>query len=685
MFADLGNSAIYLALAASLYSIGIMGLAQWGSYFSLKFSVETRTKLIKSGRNAAIAVFPLLFLACIIMILALINNDYSIDYVRQVTSRATPIQFKFSALWGGQAGSLLLWNLFLSGFLAAAWISKNEERDLIPYAVIIGGLTQAYFLYLSAFPENPFALAASVALDGNGLSPLLRHPLMIIHPPMLYLGWTGFVVPFSFAMAALLAGRLDDSWIRTTRRWTLTAWLFLSLGLILGGRWAYDVLGWGGYWEWDPVENAAFLPWLTATAFLHSVMIQEKRGMFKVWNIVLILTTYLLVLYGTFIVRTGLLSSVHAFAQSDIQWGFFVFLGSMFIFSIGVAIWRAPALRSENYLESLLSRESAFLANNFLILAITIIIFLFTNFALLSEWITCSTLFGGRWDCQSYGVGPDTYNIAVGPLFAAVLLLMGIAPMTMWYKTSISKLGKQSMWPAVVATIFAAALVFGGMRQIGAVVGLWIVAFSLLLTLLEYIRGAQARVRSKQESWPVALGKLFQRNQRRYGGYLIHLGVLVMAAGIIGTEFFQIDRQIFLNTGERATLGDYTIEYLGTTFNQNEDTSSATGNVAVYDRDGAFLTTLRPHTDIFDNGQGMTIPDARSTIAEDFYVILVNWENVSETSATIRMYLNPLIQWVWFGGVIFIVGTLVAAWPDPLDEKIAAAERRVALATVNNR
>ncbi|MFK7801738.1 MAG: heme lyase CcmF/NrfE family subunit [Anaerolineae bacterium] len=681
MFADLGNSAIYLALAATLYSIGAMGFAQWGP----RLASETRTKLVSSGRNAAIAVFPLLVLACIIMILALINNDFSIDYVRQVTSRATPFQFKFSALWGGQAGSLLLWNVFLAGFLAAAWLSKNEERDLIPYAIIIGGLTQAYFLYLSAFPENPFAPAVSVALDGNGLSPLLRHPLMIIHPPMLYLGYTGFVVPFSFAMAALLAGRLDDSWIRTTRRWTLTAWLFLSLGLILGGRWAYDVLGWGGYWEWDPVENVAFLPWLTATAFLHSVMIQEKRGMFKVWNIVLILTTYLTVLYGTFIVRTGLLSSVHAFAQSDIQWGFFAFVGSMFLFSVGVAIWRAPELRSENYLESLLSREAAFLANNFLILAITIIIFLFTNFALLSEWITCSALFGGRWDCQSYGVGPDTYNIAVGPLFAAVLLLMGIAPMTMWYKTSINRLGKQSMWPAVVATVFAAGLVLGGMRQIGAIIGLWIVAFSMLLTLLEYVRGAQARVNSKKESWPVALGKLFQRNQRRYGGYLIHLGVLVMAAGIIGTEFFQMDRQVFLNVGERASLGDYTIEYLGTTFSENEDTAMAMGTVAVYDGSGTFLTNLQPHTDIFDNGQGMTIPDARSTIAEDFYVILVNWENITETSATIRMYLNPLIQWVWFGGVIFIVGTLVAAWPDPLDEKIAAAERRVALATVNNR
>ncbi|MEM9777659.1 MAG: cytochrome c-type biogenesis CcmF C-terminal domain-containing protein, partial [Chloroflexota bacterium] len=448
---------------------------------------------------------------------------------------------------------------------------------------------------------------------------------------------------------------------------------------------AYDVLGWGGYWEWDPVENMPFISWLTGTAFSHSVMIQEKRGMFKVWNIALILTTYLSVIMGTFIVRTGLLQSVHAFAQSDIQWGFLIFMGSLTVFSVGVAVWRAPALRSRNYLESLLSREAAFLANNFLILAIAIIIFLFTFFDLISEAITCSALFQGVFECQSIGVGPDTYNLALGPLFAGLLFLMGVAPMTMWYKTSIQKLGKQSMWPAVAATIFAIALYVGGVRRIGAVIGLWVVAFSLLLTLLEYIRGTQALARARNELWILSLGRLFQRHQRRYGGYLIHLGVLVMAAGIIGTEFYQAEHQVFLNTGERASLGNYTIEYMGTEFLENEDTQSAVGTVNVYDENNNFLTTLQPHTDIFDNGQGMTVPDARSTIAEDFYVILVNWEQISATSATVRMYLNPLIQWVWAGGVIFIIGTLIAAWPDEMDEKIAAAERRVALATVNNR
>ncbi|MEM7802591.1 MAG: cytochrome c-type biogenesis CcmF C-terminal domain-containing protein, partial [Chloroflexota bacterium] len=451
-----------------------------------------------------------------------------------------------------------------------------------------------------------------------------------------------------------------------TRRWTLTAWLFLSLGLILGGRWAYDVLGWGGYWEWDPVENVAFLPWLTGTAFLHSVMIQEKRGMFKLWNVVLILLTYLLVINGTLIVRTGLLSSVHAFASSEINWQFFTFMGFIALFSLGWAIFRANKLYSNNYLESLFSREAAFLANNFIILAITVVIYFFTHFTLLSEAITG----------QEYGIGPDTYNQATGPLFAVLLLLMGVAPLTMWYRSSIRNLGKQAVWPAVTATVATAGLIFGGMTRIGALIGMWIVFFSFLLTILEYIRGAQARVKARKESWPTAFGRLFERNQRRYGGYLIHLGVLVMAFGIIGTEFFQTDRQIFLQTGDRASLGNYTIEFMGAEFSQENDTATATGTVRVFDRNDNFITTLYPHTNIFSDGQGMTIPDARSTVAEDFYVILVNWEGVSENAATIRMYLNPLVNWVWAGGIVFIIGTMIAAWPDPLDEKIALAEQR---------
>ncbi|MCB0036428.1 MAG: cytochrome c biogenesis protein CcsA, partial [Anaerolineales bacterium] len=505
----------------------------------------------------------------------------------------------------------------------------------------------------------------SIPPDGNGLSPLLRHPLMIIHPPMLYLGYTGFVIPFSFAMAALIVGRVDDGWIRTTRRWSLVAWLFLGLGLILGGRWAHDVLGWGGYWAWDPVENAAFMPWLAGTAFLHSVMIQEKRGMFKMWNMFLIILTYLMIVYGTLIVRTGLLDSVHSFAESDIQWHFFGFTTFMILFSTFWATYRADNLRSNNYLTSIFSREAAFLINNFVIVAILLIIFLFTNYSLLSE------LFTG----QEYGVGEATYEMAVGPLFGFLLLLMGVAPLTMWYRTSLKRLGRLASWPAIIATGTIVVLVLLGIHQIGALIGLWIVFFSGILTVLEYVKGAQARVK-KGESWLVALGKLFQRNQRRYGGYLIHLGIIVMGFGIIGTEFFQEQTQVFLQSGEQVAIDNYILEFEKVEFMQLDDISAAQATTHVYDADGNFLRTLQPRTEVFETGEGMTHPDAISGLGKEFYVIMVNWEGVTADGATVRIYLTPLINWVWAGGFLFLFGTLIAAWPDELDQKIVVAERR---------
>lgn len=656
MFADLGHIALFTAFTASVYTC----LAALVGIFT------GRERWITSARNAILVIFPLLLAAAAVLVTALLTNDYSLEYVAQVTSNSTPIPFKVTALWGGQAGSLLLWNLLLAGFVASAVVSKWDEKELMPYVLVVLSLTQAFFLFLTAVPEDPFVRLMNVPADGQGLSPLLRHPLMIIHPPTLYLGYTGFVIPYSFAMAALMAGQLNDSWIRTTRRWTLGAWLFLSLGLILGGRWAHDVLGWGGYWAWDPVENAAFMPWLSGTAFLHSVMIQEKRHMFKMWNIFLIILTYLLVVYGTLIVRTGLLQSVHAFAQSDIQWHFFCFTSFMLIFSAFWATYRANALRSHNYLVSLLSREAAFLFNNFVVLAILAVTFLFTNYTLLSEFFTG----------QQYGIGEETYELALGPLFAVLVLLMGIAPLTMWYRTTVQKIEGQIRYPAAAALLVVVALFVMGVRSWGALLGLWIAFLAGFVTLLEYVRGAQARVKAHQESWPTAVWQLFQRNQRRYGGYLIHLGVVVMTIGVIGTEFFQQETQIFLNRGEKASLAGYTIEFQGVQFLAGDDLEIAEGTVAVYDTAGSFITTLYPHTQIFRDGQGMTIPDAYTTFFAEFYLILVNWEGVTADSATLRLYHTPLINWVWAGGFIFILGTLIAAWPDPLDEKIVVAARR---------
>ncbi|MCI0393373.1 MAG: heme lyase CcmF/NrfE family subunit [Chloroflexi bacterium] len=664
MIADLGYAAVLIAFAAAVYAVG-------AAYYGAR---RQDPRWVESARNATLVTLPLVALAAVMLVVSLLRSDFSLEYVWRVSSRETPTYLKVTALWGGQAGSLLFWNLLLAVFTAAAMARKwDDQRELMPYAIIVASFTQIFFLGLVAFVENPFARLPAVQADGNGLNPLLRHPGMIIHPPMLYLGFTGFTIPYTFAMAALMAGKLDDGWIRTTRRWTLTAWLFLSLGLILGGRWAYDVLGWGGYWAWDPVENASFMPWLAGTAFLHSVMIQEKRNMFRWWNIVLIVVTYCLVIYGTFIVRSGVITSVHSFAQSAIGPLFFGFIVIMFVFSVYWIIKRYEELSTPNRLESLLSREAAFLLNNFLFLGILFATFWGTNFPILSE------LFTG----QKITVGEPFYEKVNGPQFAVLLLLMGVAPLTMWFRTSAQRLGRMVVWPAVAATVLVVALYLFDVTLWIALVGYWIVTFAAILTLLEFWRGIRARMRSKGEAPWTALSTLIGRNRRRYGGYLIHLGVLVMAFGIISTEVYQQETQIRLNRGDTVSLGSYSLTFNGNTrYTGPDDLLITEASTDVY-KNGRYVGSLNPRVELYTRtNQPMTIPDLRPTFTEDFYVLLVNWEGTTEDAATFRLFLNPLINWVWAGGVIFIIGTLTAAWRDPADEKITAAAhaRRTAVA-----
>jgi cytochrome c-type biogenesis protein CcmF len=656
MIADLGFFSLLLAFLAAIYS----AVAAWYG------EKQDRPTWVESARNATIVRLPLVLLSSVLLITSLLRNDFSIDYVWRVSSIEMPTYLKVTALWGGQAGSLLFWNLLLAVFVAIAMARKwGEQKKLMPHALIVASMTQVFFLGISLFVENPFARLEVLPANGNGLNPLLRHPGMIIHPPMLYLGFTGFVVPYVFAMAALMSGKLDDSWIKTTRRWTLVAWLFLSLGLILGGRWAYDVLGWGGYWAWDPVENASLIPWLVGTAFLHSVMIQEKQNMFKWWNMVLIVLTFLMVIFGTFIVRSGVISSVHSFAQSAIGPLFFGFMAFMFMFSTYWIINRRDLLASENKLESLLSREAAFLYNNFLLLSIWAIVLLFTIYPMLSELFTGEKGF----------VGPPVYEQALAPLFALLVILMGVAPLTMWYRTSARRLGKNIRWHALGATLIVGALFALGVRGFGATIGLWVVTFSLLLTLHEFWKGTRARMR-RGESVFTAFSKLMARNRRRYGGYWIHLGVIIMGFGIIGMELFQEETQIRLSSGESATLGNYEMVFIGASqFPGPDDLIITEAEVEVYNRD-RFVGKLAPRTEFYTRTrQPMTIPDARETIGEDFYVLLVNWEPTSANEATFRIFLNPLVNWVWAGGFIFILGTLIAVWFDPVEARVAAVQR----------
>lgn len=662
MIANIGYATVIIAFLAAIYSAV-------ASFYGAR---KNKTPWIESARNANQAIFFLILVACGLLITLLLTNEFVVEYVWRVSSRDMPTYLKVTSLWGGQAGSLLFWNLLLAGFTAFALSRKwNEQREIIGYSIFVASLTQIFFLSLIIFAENPFAQLDIVPPDGNGLNPLLRHPGMIIHPPMLYLGFTGFTIPYIFAMGSLMSGQLGDGWIKTTRRWTLVAWMFLSLGLVLGGRWAYDVLGWGGYWAWDPVENASFMPWLAGTAFLHSVMIQEKRNMFKAWNMFLVVLTYCLVIYGTFIVRSGVISSVHSFAQSAVGPMFFGFIAIMFVFSAYWITKRRKELRSPNQLNSLLSREAAFLLNNFLILSILVVTFLGTNFPIISE------LFTG----QKVTVGPPFYEKVNGPLFAALILLMGIAPLTMWYRTSLKRLGRLMAGPALAALIVVIVIFFLGVTNWIAILGTWIVTFSLTLTLLEFYKGMRARIRSKSEMPWSALSHLIGRNRRRYGGYTIHIGVLVMAFGVISTELYQQETQIRLLQGESITMGDYTMTFRGVErYPGADDLIITEANLELY-RDNEFIRPLNPRTELYTrSGQPMTIPSVRSTVAEDFYVIMINWEGTSSDAATFRVYLNPLINWVWAGAVIFVIGTIVAAWPDPADRKVAAAERSRSIA-----
>ena len=685
MIANLGFGALVITFLVSLYGVGA---AIYGAR-------KNAPAWVDSARSAMLLTFPLLTLTAVSIIYLLVKGSYEFEFVASVTSNSMPLYLRVTALWGGQAGSLVFWTWLMSAFASAVTLRKWErDREFLPWVIVVSLLTLAFFLILVIFVENPFARIWSVPLgnpvvsmfppaggellvqtDGQGLNPLLRHPGMIIHPPMLYLGFVSFVIPYAFAMAALVTGRTDDRWIRLTRRWTLVAWLFLSLGLILGGRWAYDVLGWGGYWGWDPVEIAAFMPWLTGTAFLHSVMIQEKRGMLKHWNMVLIILTYDLVIFGTFLTRSGVLSSVHAFAQSAIGPLFFTFIGLTFIASLSMLFRRWSELKSEAYMSSLFSREALFLLNNLLFMGILVVCFWGVIYPLISELATG----------EKVTVSSPYYERANGPLFAGLLLLMGLAPLAAWRHSTMKTLGRAVWKPFGASLVVLAALIVAGIRHPAALLGFWLSAFVTAVTLYEFWRGALARHRKSGESLPLALWRLAGRNRRRYGGYLIHLGVVLMAIGIIGIEIFQNQTQGTIAQGEQISLGSYTLRYDSlATFDTPDGRNVARAVVSVY-KQGRFVGELYPRRDYYyESQQPMTIPGVRSTWEDDYYVLLVDWQPVSTVGATFKVYHNPLVNWLWTGGIVFILGTLVAAWPerDPEPEAVVVQRRGLASAGV---
>jgi cytochrome c-type biogenesis protein CcmF len=665
MIVNFGFGALVITFLVAIY--GVIAAIYGG--------LKKSQAWVNSARLSMLLTWPLLTLAALSLISLLVTGHYEVGYVSEVTGNSMPTYLRITGLWGGQAGSLLFWSWLMSAFATAVTLRKwDRDREFLPWVIVVALVTLGFFLSLILFFENPFqrlwqTISGTVVSamfqpvgtlpyipsDGQGLNPLLRHPGMIIHPPMLYLGFVSFVIPYSFAIAALITGRTDDRWIRITRRWALVAWLFLSLGLILGARWAYDVLGWGGYWGWDPVEIAAFMPWLAGTAFLHSVMIQEKRGLLKHWNMILIILTYSLVIFGTFLTRSGVLSSVHAFAQSSIGPMFFGFIGLTFTISLSLLLHRWSSLKSEGQMTSLLSREALFLLNNLLFVGILIVCFWGVIFPLISELVTG----------QKVTVGPPFYERATGPLFAGLLLLMGVAPLAAWRHSTAKTLGKAMWKPFAFSVVVIIVVIAGGIRNWAALLGFWLVAFVISVTLYEFWRGAVARHRRSGEILPLALWRLAGRNRRRYGGYVIHLGVVLMAMGIIGSQMFQTQTQGTLSQGQELKIDQYTLRFDSlAVFDTADGRNVARAVVSVF-KNGNYVGELHPRRDYYyASQQPMTIPGVRSTMEDDFYVLLVDWQPVTTQSATFKIYHNPLVNWVWTGGLIFILGTLIAAWPD---------------------
>jgi cytochrome c-type biogenesis protein CcmF len=678
MVANLGFGTLIITFLISLYGAAA---AYVGARRNLPAVVDT-------ARNAMLLTFPLLSITALSIIYLLVTGHFEVAYVSEVSSSSMPLYLRVTSLWGGQAGSLIFWSWLMSAFASAVTLRKWErDREFLPWVIMVSLITLAFFLILSIFVENPFIrlwqtptgnVAAAmfqpagtslfIPADGSGLNPLLRHPGMVFHPPMLYLGFVSFVIPYAFAIAALVTGRTDDRWIRLTRRWTLIAWLFLSLGLILGMRWAYDVLGWGGYWGWDPVEISSLMPWLTGTALLHSVMIQEKRGMLKKWNMVLIILTYDLVIFGTFLTRSGVLSSVHAFAQSAIGPLFFGFIGLTFVVSLSLLIHRGNDLKADIQLSSWFSREGMFLLQNLVFIGILIVCFWGVIFPILSEALgivgqTFPAL-SGIFTGQKVTVGPTYYERATGPLFAFVLLLMGIAPLSAWNYSTSKTLGK-SVWKHVlIAAVFVVFLAVFFRLSWVPLLGFGLLAFVVSVTLYEFWRAAWARHRSRQENLLVALWRMAGKNRRRYGGYIIHLGVVLMGLGIIGIEVFQTETQGTIAQGGQVSLGRYTVQFDSlSVFDSEDGRNVARAVVGVY-KDGTYLGDLYPRRDYYyESQQPMTIAGVRSTMEDDLYVLLVDWQPLSTAGATFKIYHNPLVNWLWLGGFIFILGTFVAAWP----------------------
>ncbi|HLH75747.1 MAG TPA: heme lyase CcmF/NrfE family subunit, partial [Candidatus Binataceae bacterium] len=652
--AFLGKLALGLALLLALYSI-------WANWLGMR---RNRAELLASARHALWAMAAMVALAAGTLWAALLQSDFSLEYVASYTSTTLPTVYKVTALWGGQQGSLLFWTLLLSLFTAlVAFQNRARNSEIAPWVLIVMAGVAVFFLGMLNFITRPFDPLIPAAAQGRDLNPLLQNYWMAIHPPSLYTGYVSATVPFAFACAALITRRLDDNWIRSTRRWAIFSWFFLTLGNMFGARWAYEVLGWGGYWAWDPVENAAFMPWLVMTAYLHSVMVQERKDMLKVWNLVLIGMAFALTLFGTFITRSGVISSVHSFTQSGLGPYFLGFLLVVVVSYTALLVSRLPALRSPAEIESFLSREAAFLFNNLVLVGIAFAVFWGTIFPVLSEAVRGVKI----------TVGPPFFNKVNGPLALALIFLMGVGPLIAWRRASRKNLVQS----------FTAPMVFGlgiGLLSLALGIHIWYVlvafslaAFALATVVMEFQRGVGARGRMVHEPPPRALANLIAKNNRRYGGYIVHVGVALAFVGIVGSSFFKTEVKRSVNQGQSFAVGPYQLTYQGLSSFENAHMERLTANLAL-SRNGRALATLTPAKLFYKREQQPATQVAiRPTLAADLYVVLAGVDDKS-SMATFEVFLTPLVSWLWLGGLMMALGTVVAMWPNLRErEAIAAA------------
>jgi len=648
-----GSFALLLAFLCGIYAF-VIGIA----------AIRTRKPLlIKSARHAGMAVCVLIWLGFASLAYLFFTDNFAMAYVVAHSNRTLETFFKFPAIWAGQEGSLLFWSFLLSIYVFSALFTyRHKHPELMPYVGVVLAGVQLFFLTLNNFIASPFQVLGAAGpagvmhyiarADGQGLNPLLQYPEMIIHPPVLYSGYTGFSIPFAFALAALLGRYPGEKWIHLTRRWTMIAWGFQSAGILLGAHWAYAVLGWGGYWSWDPVENASLMPWLTGTAFLHSVMMQEKRGMMRVWNIWLVFTTFLLTIFGTFLTRSGVVSSVHAFAESKIGPWFLGFIGVALAVCVVSFLRNRDYLRSDNVLDSLVSRESSFLFNNLILLVACVAVLSGTLFPVLSEWVRGTKI----------SVGAPFFNKINLPIGLFLLFLTGVGPLLAWRKTSMESLRRNFGIPLAIGIVAAAVGMLLGLREFYVTTCLLLSVFVTMTILTEFYRGARVIAARTGANLLSSAGQLTLRNTRRYGGYVVHFGMVLIFIGVSGTAFNQ-NKEMEMPVGAQMDIGPYHLTHQ--TFDSTQQTNYSTERATIaVDRNNQQVIMLYPERRFYpSNQESGTMVAIYSTLKQDLYVVYAG-RSPDTNQPVIHAYLNPLVKWIWLGGAIVVLGTLLALVPN---------------------